>query len=93
MYYRWIILGACVLISLYSSGAIQLGFTAIFEPLVKEFGWSYAQVSFASSLRGLETGLLVPLAGMLLDYIRRLVLSCPDGKLGHDAYHAIFKQY
>jgi len=55
------------LISLYSSGAIQLGFTAIFEPLVKEFGWSYAQVSFASSLRGLETGLLVPLAGMLLD--------------------------
>jgi len=52
---------------MYGSGAISLGFTAIFEPLVDEFGWSHTQISFAASLRGLERGLLAPVAGVLSD--------------------------
>lgn len=67
MRYRWIILCTCCLISLYISGTIQIGFTSIIEPLVNEFGWSYTQVSIAASLRGLEAGLLVPVAGLILD--------------------------
>jgi len=52
---------------MYSSGAISLGFTVIFEPLVDEFGWSHTQISIAASLRGLERGLLAPVAGVLSD--------------------------
>jgi MFS family permease len=48
-------------------GAVYYGFTAFFEPIIDELGWSYAQVSLASSLRGLEAGLLAPLLGILVD--------------------------
>jgi MFS family permease len=76
MFYGWYLVGACILISAYFSGVVYLGFTAAFEPLVEEFGWSYTQVSFVSSLRGMETGLLVPLTGLLMDRWgpRRLVM-------------------
>ena len=36
------------------------GFTAFFEPIAAEFGWSYTQISFAVSLRGLEMGIFAP---------------------------------
>jgi MFS family permease len=77
MFYGWYVVGASCLISLYVSGSIYLGFTAAFEPIANEFGWSYTQVSFAASLRGLEVGLLVPVAGMLMDRWgpRRLVFG------------------
>lgn len=39
----------------------------MFEPIADEMGWSYAQVSFASSLRGLESSLLAPVIGILVD--------------------------
>ena len=77
MFYGWYIVGASCLISLYVSGSIYMGFTAAFEPIANEFGWSYTQVSLAASLRGLEVGLLVPVAGMLMDRWgpRRLVFG------------------
>jgi MFS family permease len=77
VFYGWYVVGASCLISLYVSGSIYLGFTAAFEPITNEFGWSYTQVSFAASLRGLEVGLLVPVAGMLMDRWgpRRLVFG------------------
>jgi len=77
VFYGWYVVGASCLISLYVSGSIYLGFTAAFEPIANEFGWSYTQVSFAASLRGLEVGLLVPVAGMLMDRWgpRRLVFG------------------
>lgn len=52
---------------LFTAGSIHYGFTAIFEPIATEFDWSYAQVSMASSLRGVEIGLLSPIAGLLVD--------------------------
>jgi MFS family permease len=52
---------------LYTAGVIHFGFTAVFEPIAREFGWGYAQVSLAASLRGLEMGLLAPLMGLLVD--------------------------
>jgi len=67
VFYGWWIVGACFLISLYAGGVVFYGFTAIIEPLANEFGWSYAQISLAASLRGLEMGLLAPLVGMLVD--------------------------
>ncbi|MBW1698577.1 MAG: MFS transporter [Deltaproteobacteria bacterium] len=67
IFYGWWIVCACFLIAFYVGGIIFYGFTAFIEPLIKEFGWSYAKVSFAASLRGLEMGILAPFVGLLAD--------------------------
>ena len=67
VFYGWWIVVACFLISVYVGGAVVLGFTAFFEPIANEFGWSYAQISLAASLRGAEVGLLAPLLGLFID--------------------------
>jgi len=77
LFYGWYIVGASVIITLYAGGVVVFGFTAVFEPIAEEFSWSYAQVSLASSLRGLEMGLLAPFMGFLVDRYgpRRLILG------------------
>ena len=77
VFYGWWVVGACFLIALYMGGIIFYGFTAIFEPIANEMGWSYTQISLAASLRGLEISLLAPLLGMLADRWgpRRLIFS------------------
>jgi MFS family permease len=67
VFYGWYIVGACVLISIYSSGIVSRSFTALIEPIVDEFHWSYALVSLAASIVGLESGFLAPLVGFLFD--------------------------
>jgi len=67
VFYGWWIVIACFLINLYMSSIVFFGFTAFFEPLVKEFGWSYTQVSLAASLRGLEMGIFAFPIGFLVD--------------------------
>jgi MFS transporter, OFA family, oxalate/formate antiporter len=67
VFYGWWIVGAGFLIAVFIGGFIYYGFTAVFEPIASDFGWSYAQVSFAASLRGLEMGLLAPIVGLLMD--------------------------
>jgi sugar phosphate permease len=77
IFYGWWIVIACFFISLYTGGVVFYGFTAFFEPLADRFHWSYAQISFAASLRGMEAGLLAPLVGILVDRwgSRRLLVS------------------
>ncbi|TES88510.1 MAG: MFS transporter [Dehalococcoidia bacterium] len=67
IFYGWWIVGACFIIALYMAGAVFYGFTAIFEPIAGEFGWSYTSISIAASIRGLEAGLLAPVAGIIVD--------------------------
>ncbi|MFC1873820.1 MFS transporter [Chloroflexota bacterium] len=67
VFYGWYVTGACLLITLYSAGVSHFGFTAVLDPIAEEFGWSYAQISLATSLRGFEIGLLAPLMGFLVD--------------------------
>ena len=67
IFYGWYIVIASLFILLYTGGVAHFGFTAVFEPIADEFHWSYAQISLASSLRGLEMGLLAPLVGFLVD--------------------------
>ena len=67
VFYGWWIVAASFLIALYVGGVVFYGFTALFEPIAHEMGWSYTQVSLAASLRGLEIGLLSPLVGILAD--------------------------
>ena len=67
VFYGWWVIGASLLISLYTSGIVFFGFTAIFEPIADEFGWSYAQISLAVTVRSLGMVILVPLMGFLTD--------------------------
>ncbi|MFC1860337.1 MFS transporter [Chloroflexota bacterium] len=67
VFYGWWIVGALFIMETLRSGFIGHGFTAFFEPIVDELGWSYVQVSFAASLRGVEVGLLAPVMGILVD--------------------------
>jgi sugar phosphate permease len=67
VFYGWWVVGACFLISLFINGIIGFGFTSLIEPLRNTYGWSYTEISFASSLRGLEVGLLAPVVGFLVD--------------------------
>lgn len=77
IFYGWWIVFAGFCISFYAGSIIFYGFTAFFEPLVKEFGWSYTQVAFASSFRGIEMSILAPVAGFLVDrYGSRLMILC-----------------
>ncbi|MDO9334709.1 MAG: MFS transporter [Dehalococcoidales bacterium] len=66
-FYGWWVVAACFSISLFIQGIIGFGFTALIEPLSNKFGWSYTQISFAGSIRGLEVGLLAPAIGLLID--------------------------
>lgn len=77
VFYGWWIVLACFMISFYVGGVIFFGFTAFFEPIREELGWSYTQISLASSLRGLEMGIFAPLIGVLVDRFgsRRLLLG------------------
>jgi len=77
IYYGWWIVLASFVVAFYVAGAVFYGFTAFIEPLAREFGWSYTQISLAASLRGLEMGLLAPFVGILVDRFgsRKLLLS------------------
>ncbi len=77
IFYGWYIVSASIVIMLFIGGVIDFGFTAVIEPIAAEFGWSYAQISLAASLRGLEIGLLAPVMGLLVDRWgpRRLVMG------------------
>ena len=77
MYYGWWVVIACFIINLYVGGVIYFSFTAFFEPIQQEFGWSYTQISIATSLRGLEMGIFAPIVGFLVDRFgsRKLLLG------------------
>jgi MFS family permease len=71
------VVAACFVISLYVGGVIFFGFTAFFQPIRQELGWSYTQISLASSLRGMEMGFFAPLVGFVVSRYgpRRLLLA------------------
>jgi MFS family permease len=77
VFYGWWIVGACFLLNLVLGGFVVLSFTAFFEPIANQFGWSYAQISLATSLRGVEAGLIAPILGVLVDRWgpKRLVIA------------------
>ena len=66
IYYGWWIVLACFICAM-TTGVVGYGFTAFFNPVIQEFGWSYASISLAASIRGAETGLAAPALGILVD--------------------------
>jgi sugar phosphate permease len=79
VFYGWWIVLATSLVHFWGSGTFFYGFTAYFNPLVEEFGWSYAATSFAASLRSIEGGIAAPLVGLATDRFgsrRLMILGC-----------------
>jgi len=76
IFYGWWIVLATSLIHFWAAGTFFYSFTAFFNPIVNEFGWSYAATSFAASLRSIEGGIAAPLVGFAADRYgpRRLIL-------------------
>jgi len=67
IFYGWWIVAASFILGFHNAGTVFYGFTAFMDPLAKEFGWSYTEISIGSSLRGLEMGLFAPLIGIFVD--------------------------
>ena len=75
MFYGWYIVAASAFIGAFIGGTTMRGFTALVDPMVATFGWSYAQISLAMTLRGVESGVMNPFMGAVADRwpARRLV--------------------
>jgi len=67
---------ASFLMFLICGGTVYYGFTAFFNPIASEFGWSAASVSLAFSLRSVEAGIMAPLLGYLMDKfgVRKIII-------------------
>lgn len=67
LFYGWYIVAASLVLLAFNSSVFVYGFTAFVDPIVATFGWTAAQVSMASSMRGLETGIFNPIWGAIVD--------------------------
>jgi MFS family permease len=52
-----------------AGGSFYYGFSVFFNPIKDTFQWTSTQTSLAFTLRGLETGVLGPIAGFLVDKV------------------------
>ena len=77
MFYGWWIIALLFFAGAFAGATVWYGFTAFFDPLMNEFGWSYTTISLAASLRGTEVALVDVFAGFLLDRFgsRRIILT------------------
>ena len=66
IFYGWWIVLASIISGFYGIGVFHHGFTAFFNPIVKEFGWSRAVTSIAFSIQRAESGLSAPIVGWLI---------------------------
>ena len=76
-FFGWYIVGGSILTNAVLSAAYFQGFSALFLPIERHFGWNRSVISAAMSLRQLESGIVSPLVGFLLDRFsaRRILLA------------------
>ncbi len=77
IFYGWWVVTATAIIVFLTGGTFFYGFSALFNPVEEEFGWSRASVAFAFSLRSEVGGLAAPVMGLMVDRVgsRRLMMS------------------
>ena len=66
-FYGWYIVGAGAMSNLFTIGIIAWGLGIFVEEFRSEFGWSIKAIALGFSIRSLETGLLSPFTGYLID--------------------------
>ena len=67
VFYGWWVVAAGSFLYFLGIGSVFYGFSAFFNPMVAEFGWSRAVTSGAYSLSRLEGGIEGPIIGWLID--------------------------
>lgn len=67
IFYGWWIAITAAFLNVVTGGTFIYAFTTFFNPIRHSFGWSAAITSIAFTLRGLETGLLDPIVGYMVD--------------------------
>ena len=70
IFFGWYIVAGSVITNAILSAAYFQGFNAFILPIESHFGWSRSVISGAMSLRQLESGIISPVVGFLLDKIR-----------------------
>ena len=104
IFFGWYIVAASVLLTGYHSAIFVYGLTAFLTPIATTAGWTYAQISLASSLRGLEVGLLDPLCFLIrsaglsilpaMDAVARATVDLlPAGSALHDGAHGFLDEW
>jgi sugar phosphate permease len=76
LFYGWWIVAASSFYNLLVNGSFYIGFTAFFDPLRREFGWTSAQTALGVSLQRLESAAAAPLIGLIFDRVgpRKIIL-------------------
>jgi sugar phosphate permease len=69
LFFGWWVVFASAAVVFLTGGTFFYGFSALFNPIVREFGWSRAAVSFAFSLRTEVGGIAAPIVGFLVDRV------------------------
>jgi sugar phosphate permease len=64
----WVVFGSGAIVFI-AAGTFFYGFSAIFDSLVEEFGWSHAAVSLGFSMRTEVGGIFAPLVGYMVDRV------------------------
>jgi MFS family permease len=67
LFFGWYIVAAAVILTGYNSAMFVYGLTVFLTPIAATSGWTYTQISLATSIRGLQIGALDPVAGILVD--------------------------
>ena len=69
IFYGWWIVLSSAALNFLAGGSFIYGFTTFFNPIRDTFGWSAAATSVAFVFQRLESGILGPLAGFLVDRV------------------------
>lgn len=77
LFYGWWIVIAAAILNVFAGGTFFYGFTVFFNPIRDTFRWSAAVTSVAFVFQRLETGVMGPVAGFLVDRVgpRKLMLA------------------
>jgi len=66
-FYGWYMVVAGMIMMALNSSIVSYGWTAFIGPITQTFGWSMADISWASAMRSLEIGVFNPMWGPVVD--------------------------
>lgn len=75
VFYGWYIVAAGTVSSFMNMAVYMVGLSVFIKDLRDEMGWSIAAISIGFSLKQLETGLLAPVSGYLIDRVGPRVMA------------------
>ena len=67
-FYGWYIVAGAMVLNFYFGALFAYGWSAFVNPILATFGWTMVQLSFASSLKGMEQGIFNPIFGWVVDH-------------------------